>query len=60
MRSLRGALSFLPAIPAIAGIPLSVWRFRADDGFGGLAFCLAGMLLTIVVAVRSSGPDRRA
>ena len=44
-------LAVVPFAPVLAGLALSVWRFRADDPVGGLAFALGGMLLMLVLAV---------
>ena len=55
----RKLISALPLVPVLAGLALSVWRFRADDVIGGLAFCLGGMVLMIVVAIRLPDPGRK-
>jgi hypothetical protein len=36
----------------LAGLALSVWRFEEHDSVGGLASCLGGLLLTVVVIFR--------
>jgi hypothetical protein len=51
-------IDLVPFAPAVAGILLSTWRFRAHDGVGGLAFGLGGMLLMIVLAVRLPRPKQ--
>ena len=43
-RSSLVALS-LPFVPCLAGLALSVRRFRAEEPVAGLAFCLGGVLL---------------
>ncbi len=46
-----------PFLPVIAGLCLSVLRFRADDSVGGLAFGLGGMLAMLVLAISLSPKD---
>ena len=58
MRASGRFLLALPVLPALAGLALSIWRFRADDSFGGLASCLGGMLLMVLAAVRLPASDR--
>jgi hypothetical protein len=42
----------LPFVPFLIGLALSTWRFRLDDGLGGLAFGLGGVVLLIALAMR--------
>ena len=42
----------LPLLPALAGLAFSVWRIHEHDPFGGLAGCIGGLLLTVVVIFR--------
>ena len=51
-------ISVLPVVPALAGLALSSWRFRAHDPLQGLAFALAGMILMIVTAIRMPDSGR--
>ena len=48
----------VPIGSILAGLALSVWRFRADDPIGGLAFALGGVLLMIVLAAWIPDSDR--
>ena len=41
--------SVLPFVPALAGLALSIGRFRAHEPLAGLAFALGGLLLMVVV-----------
>jgi hypothetical protein len=43
---------FLPLLPALAGLVLSAWRFRAGDPFLGLVLAEGGMVLMVVLAAR--------
>jgi hypothetical protein len=47
----RDALDLsLVLVPGLAGLALSILRFRADDAVGGLAGALLGVILMVVVA----------
>jgi len=46
------AAQTLPFIPCLAGLALSVWRFRHEDPVTGLACCLGGVVLMVVVVFR--------
>jgi hypothetical protein len=50
-------VDFVPVLSILAGLVLSILRFRAGDRIGGGAAALAGLLLSIVLAVVL---DRRA
>jgi hypothetical protein len=43
-------LQFAPILPIVLGEALSIWRFRAGDELGGLAFGLGGVLAMMVLA----------
>lgn len=43
---------WLPIVPLLVGIALSIWRFRADDPLAGLGLGLFGVCLTVVAAIR--------
>jgi hypothetical protein len=45
-------LASLSVSVVLAGLAVAVWRFRADDGLGGLGAALGGMLLMLFLAVR--------
>jgi hypothetical protein len=45
--------TYVPLLPLLAGIALSIGRFRADDPLGGLALGLGGMVLMVVAAIRT-------
>jgi hypothetical protein len=45
--------SLFPLVAVLVGVALSVWRFRAGDSLGGLALGLGGMVLMLVLAIRS-------
>ena len=47
-------VSVVPFVPAVLGVALAAWRFRVNDGFGGLAYGLGGMVLLVVLAIRLS------
>lgn len=50
--------SFVPVLPALAGLALSILRFRAHDPLGGLAAGLGGFLLMFPLAVWISRSPR--
>jgi hypothetical protein len=45
------AAGLIPFVAALAGIGLSIWRFRTRDQMGGLVYGLGGMLLMLVLAI---------
>lgn len=51
-----GVLSLLPFL---AGLVLSVWRFRVHDPLGGLGCALGGILGMLVVILRMTAGPRR-
>jgi hypothetical protein len=44
--------SVVPFLVLLAGLALSVWRFRDGDPVGGLACSLAGVVLMMGIAMR--------
>ena len=48
-------LQSLPFVPALAGLALSTLRFRVHDAVGGIAACIGGLLLMVVVIFRLPG-----
>ena len=49
----------LPFVPALAGLALSVGRFRVHEPVLGIACVLAGLLLMVVVVFRLPGATAR-
>jgi hypothetical protein len=47
----------LPLVPMLAGLVLSAVRFRAGDALGGILVGEAGMLLSILAALRKPKSD---
>ena len=50
-------LQSLPFVPALAGLALSTTRFRVHDAVGGIAACIGGLFLMVVVVFRLPGAN---